>query len=143
MLTQAHIDLLLSENPLSLDACFQSIKTAESGGICLFVGTTRNKNKGKKVTHLDFESYGPMALKEMDRIAERAFAKWNLHKCCMHHREGHVPIGEIAVIIGASSKHRDDAFQACRFMIDELKKSVPIWKKEFAEDGSYWVNATP
>lgn len=136
-------DILLSDKPLSIDVCYQAVQDPACGGICLFVGTIRNHNKGKTVTHLDFESYAPMALKEMQRIAKKAVEEHSLHAASLHHRTGELGIGDIAVIIAVSSHHRAAAFAGCEQIIDELKEHVPIWKKEFLEDGSYWVNARP
>lgn len=136
-------DILLSANPLSIDTCYAAVQDPTCGGICLFVGTIRNHNKGKVVTHLNFESYAPMAEKEMRRIAEETVEQHGLHKVSLHHRTGELAIGDIAVIIAVSSHHRAAAFAGCEQVIDELKKHVPIWKKEFLEDGSYWVGARP
>lgn len=136
-------DIQLSATSLSIDAAYTMVQSPECGGICLFVGTIRNHNKGKAVTNLDFESYAPMAAKEMTRIAEKAKTEHNLHTVAVHHRVGELGIGDIAVIIAVSSHHRKAAFTACEQVIDELKEHVPIWKKEYLEDGSYWVNARP
>ncbi len=133
----------LSDQPLSIDDCYAAVQDPACGGICLFIGTIRNHNKGNTVTHLDFESYAPMALREMQRIADETQAKHGLQTVCLHHRVGKLAIGDIAVIIAVSSHHRVAAFAGCEEVIDELKKHVPIWKKEFLEDGSYWVNARP
>jgi len=136
-------DISISPTALSIDACYTAVRDPACGGICLFVGTIRNHNKGKTVTHLDFESYEPMAIKEMRRIADKAVEEHGLHKVAVHHRVGSLAIGDIAVIIAVSSHHRAAAFAGCEQVIDELKEHVPIWKKEFLEDGSYWVNARP
>jgi len=136
-------DVFLSSDPLSIDYAYQSVLDDSCGGNCLFVGTVRNHNKGKSVTHLDFDAYGPMALKEMKKIGERALDQFDIEKISIHHRTGHVAIKDIAVIIAVASHHRDAAFSACRFAIDQLKESVPIWKKEHLEDGSYWVGTRP
>ena len=137
--TNAHI----SENPLSIDTVYQEVLDESCGGICLFVGTVRNKNKGKDVTHLDFETYTPMALKEMNKIAEQAIEKFGVAHVSIFHRSGYVGIKDIAVIIAVSSIHRNACFEACQYAIDTLKETVPIWKKEHLEDGSYWVGARP
>jgi molybdopterin synthase catalytic subunit len=136
-------DIKISSTQLSIDECYQFVLDSSCGGNCIFVGTTRNHNKGKSVIYLDFDSYQGMAIKEMEKIANKAIEKYDLKKIAIHHRSGRVEIKDIAVIIAVSSGHRDDAFKACRFIIDALKESVPIWKKEFLEDGSYWVNAHP
>ena len=137
------INIFISENPLSIDAIYQNAIHESCGGICLFVGTVRNRNKEKTVTHLDFETYTPMALKEMNKIAEEAFKKFEINKISIIHRSGYVGIKDIAVIIAVSSVHRAACFEACQFAIDTLKETVPIWKKEHLEDGSYWVGARP
>lgn len=115
----------------------------QSGGIDVFIGTVRNSTKGKVVVRLDFEAYEPMALKEMEKIAAQAFEKWPVQKLLIHHRVGILAVGEIPVIIAVSCAHRDAAFEACRFVIDTLKQTVPIWKKEVFEDGEVWVAAHP
>ena len=113
------------------------------GGMDLFVGMVRNNANGKAVVKLVFEAYEVMAIKEMTRIAAAAKAQWPLSKIVMLHAVGEKAVGEPVVITGAASAHRDAAFAACRFLIDELKKTVPIWKKEFYEDSSIWVAAHP
>lgn len=115
----------------------------QSGGIDVFIGTVRDTTKGKKVIRLDFEAYEPMALKEMEKIATRASEKWPVQKLLIHHRVGTLAVGEIPVVIAVSCAHRDAAFEACRFVIDTLKQTVPIWKKEAFEDGEVWVAAHP
>ncbi len=137
------INVYISENPLSIDQVYQGAVNETCGGICLFIGTVRNRNKGKEVTHLDFETYTPMALKEMKKIAEQAIEKFGVKHVSIFHRSGYVGIKDIAVIIAVTSVHRDACFQACQYAIDTLKETVPIWKKEFLEDGSYWVGARP
>ena len=138
-----HIDIQISPDPLNIDDCYQFVLNEKCGGIDLFVGTVRRWNKGEEVTHLHFESYVAMALKEMEKIAKDAIVKFGLEKISIHHRIGKVELEGIAVIIAASSKHRKSAFEACEYAIDTLKDDVPIWKKEFLKDGSYWVNSRP
>ncbi len=138
-----NIDIKISDQTLSIDRCYDFILEESSGGNCIFVGTVRNKNKGESVTHLDFDTYDAMAEKEMHKIALLCVEKFELTRIAIHHRKGYVGIKEIAVIIAVSSGHRDACFKACRFAIDSLKETVPIWKKEHLEDGSYWVGARP
>ena len=99
--------------------------------------------KGKEVEQLDFSTYKPMAIKEMQKIADLALQKYPIEKIAIHHAEGMLQIGEVPVIIVTSSKHRNAAFEACQFAIDTLKETVPIWKKEHFSDGEVWVNAHP
>jgi len=115
----------------------------ESGGIDVFIGTVRNATKGKKVIRLEFESYEPMAIAEMEKIAKQAFENWPVQKILIHHRTGILEVGEVPVLIAVSAAHRAAAFDTCRYIIDTLKQTVPIWKKEFFEDGEVWVAAHP
>lgn len=115
----------------------------EAGGINIFLGTVRDETKGKKVIRLEFEAYEKMALSEMKKIADQMMERWPLHRVLIHHRTGVLKVGEIPVIIAVSSAHREAAFQACRFAIDTLKQTVPIWKKEVFENGEEWVAAHP
>ena len=141
--TDENIDVRLSPEPLSLDACRDFVAHPSCGGLCFFVGTIRDLNLGQTVTHLEFEAYAPMAIREMRKIAEAARERHDLHAVALHHRTGDLAIGDVAVIVAVSSVHRAPAFAGCEFVIDELKKHVPIWKKEFRPDGSHWINARP
>jgi len=109
-----------------------------AGAISLFVGTTRDHFDGKKVVRLEYEAYKPMALKEMRALVERARATWDIKKMLVWHRLGVVPVGEASVVIAVSAERRANAIRACEFGIEELKRTVPIWKKEVYEDGSVW-----
>ena len=109
----------------------------------MFIGTVRNITKGKTVLRLEFEAYEKMAITEMEKIAAQSLAKWPLQKLLIHHRTGALAVGEVPVIIAVSAAHRDAAFEACRYVIDTLKQTVPIWKKEIFEDGEVWVAAHP
>jgi molybdopterin synthase catalytic subunit len=133
----------ISSSTLNLQDCYGFVQDASCGGIALFVGTVRNSTKNKEVSLLDFSGYEPMAIKEMQKIADKALAKFNLHKIAIHHALGKLQIGDIPVIIAVSSAHRDAAFEACKFAIDTLKETVPIWKKEHFDDGEVWVNSHP
>lgn len=115
----------------------------QSGGIDVFIGTVRNITKGKPVIRLEFEAYEAMAIRQMQKICDEAFSKWPVQKVLIHHRTGTLQIGEIPVIIAVAAAHRAAAFDACRFIIDTLKETVPIWKKEIFEDGDVWVAAHP
>lgn len=137
------IEIQLKNQALSVADCTQKVQDDGAGAINLFVGTVRNATKGRKVLKLDFEAYKPMAINEMRKIADQAQKQWNAQKIVIHHRIGTLTIGEIAVIIAVSTPHRKASFEACQFCIDTLKQSVPIWKKEFFEDGEIWVAAHP
>ena len=141
--TEKNIEIILQEAPLELSKCQAFVESPSCGGIVHFIGTVRNHTKGRFVIKLDFEAYKPMAISEMHKIAEEAIKKFDIHKIAIHHRVGVLEIGEIPVIITVSSFHRSAAFEACQFSIDRLKETVPIWKKEYFEDGEVWVSATP
>ncbi|MEX0601953.1 MAG: molybdenum cofactor biosynthesis protein MoaE [Bacteroidota bacterium] len=126
----------LTPDPIDIPSLLTDVITPESGGIDVFVGTTRNHSNGRGVTRLEYEAFEPMALKEMEKIEHRARERWPLHNVAVIHRLGTVPVGEASVAIAVASAHRKDAFEACRFLIDELKKTVPIWKREHFADGT-------
>lgn len=138
---QSQIEVL--DSPLNVQFCIDWVMSPECGGIDVFIGTVRNATKGKRVLKLEFEAYKPMAIKEMNKLSSEAFKLWPLQKVLIHHRTGTLDIGEIPVIIAVAAAHRDAAFEACRYLIDNLKRTVPIWKKEFFEDGEVWVAAHP
>jgi molybdopterin synthase catalytic subunit len=129
--------------PLNIQACTGWIMSPDSGGIDVFIGTVRNATKGKAVLKLEFEAYNKMAINEIKKITKQAFDKWPVQKILVHHRTGTLQVGEIPVIIAVSAAHRAAAFDACRYIIDTLKQTVPIWKKEFFENGEVWVAAHP
>jgi molybdopterin synthase catalytic subunit len=128
---------------IDLNEAYAYLQSPVSGAVNLFVGTVRNHSHGKDVIKLVFEAYEAMALKEMHKIAEAAQSRWQLDKVAIIHAVGEKQPGEAVVITGASSVHRKASFEACQFLIDELKKTVPIWKHEFFKDNSVWVNAHP
>jgi molybdopterin synthase catalytic subunit len=122
---------------------FKELSHPKSGGICVFVGTVREFTKEEEVVSLEFETYEKMALKEMNKIATDAVVKWSLNKVIIRHAVGLKEVEVPVVVVGASSAHRDACFEACRYLIDTLKKTVPIWKKERFENKSVWVSAHP
>jgi len=137
------IDILITEETLLPQKATDFVTNELCGGIVTFVGTARKFTKEKEVLRLDFEAYEPMAIKEMRKIAERILKEFPAEKVAIHHRVGSVGLKEIAVVIAVACPHRKAAFQACEFAIDTLKQTVPIWKKEFFEDGEVWVSAFP
>ncbi|MCK5816223.1 MAG: molybdenum cofactor biosynthesis protein MoaE [Flavobacteriaceae bacterium] len=139
----SNISIKITSEKLNLQDCYDFVQDPSCGGIALFVGTVRNKTKNKEVTLLDFSTYEEMAIKEIEKIAKIALEKFDILKIAIHHAKGALKIGEIPVIISASSPHRNAAFDACQFAIDTLKETVPIWKKEHFADGEVWVNSTP
>lgn len=128
---------------IDLNEAHAYLQSPGAGGTALFIGTVRNKSGGKHVVKLSFEAYESLALKEMQRIALEAEHRWPVLKLLIIHATGDKLIGEPVVVTGVAAAHRDAAFEACRFLIDELKKKVPVWKHEFYNDHSVWVNAHP
>jgi len=110
-----------------------------AGAICTFTGIVRDNSRGKSVTGLDYEAYGEMALSEMRKIADEIAEKWPEARVAMAHRTGTLQIGDASVVVSVSCPHRAEAIAACKWGIDRLKESVPIWKKEHAADGTYWI----
>lgn len=138
-----NINIGITAAPLNIQECINWVILPESGGINVFIGTVRDATRGKKVVRLEFEAYESMATKEMQKIAEEVFVRWPVQRILVHHRTGSLEVGEIPVVISVSAAHRDAAFEACRYAIDTLKETVPIWKKEIFEDGEVWVAAHP
>jgi molybdopterin synthase catalytic subunit len=109
----------------------------------VFVGAVRDRARGREIRHLEYEAYPGMAEREMERIADEAAERWQGARVAIAHRTGRLEIGDVAVVVAAAAPHRAEAFAACRYAIDTLKERVPIWKKEFATDGEYWVDERP
>jgi molybdopterin synthase catalytic subunit len=129
----------VTNQPLDLQELVDFVTDAEAGAIATFIGTTRNNNEGRRVIALDYDAYPEMAEKELERIGADAKNKWPLCRMAIVHRIGPVQITQASVMIAVSSAHRDAAFAACRFAIEEIKKTVPIWKKELYEGGELWI----
>ncbi len=131
------------EGQIDFHEALDIVRSPRNGGLATFYGSTRNNSDGKPVQRLFYEAYEPMAVAKMEEIADEIYEKWEVADLAMVHRIGEVPIGEVSVFIAAGSAHRAEAFSACRFAIDTLKETVPIWKKEFFDDGDVWVGETP
>jgi molybdopterin synthase catalytic subunit len=135
----------IQTEPFSLDAEVERIKRSSSsiGGIVTFLGTTRDISRGAAVAKLEFEHYPGMAEKKLAGIQDRAIRQFGLIDATIIHRVGTMPVSENIVLIVTAAEHRNEAFQACRFCIDELKRITPIWKKETTPDGVVWVEEHP
>jgi len=131
--------IAVSGSALSVDDVLAAVRDSGFGGIVVFLGTVRDRSRGKRVTHLEYEAYAEMAETKMREIAQRLETKHGPLRLVMHHRVGDLAIGDIAVIVAAGAPHRDAAFTAARAAIDELKTVVPIWKKEHSDDGAVWI----
>jgi molybdopterin synthase catalytic subunit len=131
--------------PLPADAAIERVLAPAAGGIAVFLGTTRAQKSadGRDLMALDYEAYGQMALEQMRHLASEARQRWPIVKLALLHRTGRVPLAQPSVIIAVSTPHRSEAFEACRWLIDSLKKDVAIWKKEIWADGTgTWVHET-
>ena len=121
---------------IDVNSAVTAVTTTAAGAVDVFIGTTRDNSKGRKVLQLEYEAYTPMATKKMEMIEREAAERWEIQQIAMVHRVGIVPPGEASVVIAVSSAHRDEAFKACRYLIDRLKEVVPIWKREYFADGT-------
>lgn len=121
----------ITTEPLNIIDAIKYVSSPEYGAIATFIGTVRNENEGKKVTAIDYTAFKEMAEKEMQKIVDEACKKWKIGKIYLVHRVGKLLVREASIIIAVSSPHRAEAFEACRFIIETLKQTVPIWKKEY------------
>lgn len=129
----------LTHEPLERDALVAEVGHPSIGGIVVFEGVVRDHARGKQVRYLEYEAYEEMAEQQMRAIIEEARQRWGVERVAVAHRFGRLEIGEASVIIVVASAHRAEAFDACRYIIDTLKATVPIWKKEVATNGEEWV----
>jgi len=129
--------------PISTQQFASSIKAGEDGATIAFEGIVRNHSRGRRTLYLDYEAYEAMALNEMAKLARSALERFAIRDVRLVHRLGRLGIGETSVLIVVAAAHRAAAFEACRWLIDTLKKTVPIWKKEYFEDGAVWADGEP
>ncbi|MDP2935426.1 MAG: molybdenum cofactor biosynthesis protein MoaE [Dehalococcoidia bacterium] len=129
----------ITERELSVEEVEAKVRHPSCGAITIFVGTVRDVSKGRKVLYLEYEAYKEMAEKKLAEIGEEIKSRWGLERVAITHRVGRLALGEASVVIAVASPHRAEAFEACRYAIETLKKTVPIWKKEVWEDGEVWV----
>ncbi|HZU13168.1 MAG TPA: molybdenum cofactor biosynthesis protein MoaE [Chloroflexota bacterium] len=129
----------LTPGPLSPERCIEAVRQRGAGGIVTFIGTVRDVSEGRRVEFLEYEAYEPMAMDKIRQVVDEVRARWPVDGIALQHRVGRLEIGDDAVVVAVSCPHRAEAFEACRYAIDRLKEIVPIWKKEHAEDGSFWV----
>ncbi len=129
--------IALQAESLDVGTAMEFVTSADAGGICVFLGTTRAEAApdGRRLTALDYEAYAEMAKQQMRDLAGRAHQRWPIIRLALLHRVGRVPLGQPSVLIAISTPHRAEAFEACRWLIDTLKAEVTIWKKEIWDDG--------
>ena len=128
---------------IDAEGVIQTLKHPEDGAVVAFDGIVRNNTRGRRTLYLDYEAYDEMALQQMESLAEQAISHFKIRDVAIVHRLGRLEIGETSVLIVVASAHRAAAFDACRWIIDTLKKTVPIWKKEYFEDGAVWADGEP
>jgi MoaE-MoaD fusion protein len=133
----------ITRQRISTEQLVEEIKRPSDGAVAVFEGIVRNQSRGRRTLYLDYESYEEMALKQMEALAQRALGDFRIRDAKLIHRLGRLEIGETSVLIVVASEHRGAAFDACRWLIDTLKRTVPIWKKEYFEDGAVWAAGEP
>src|SRR5262245_35869506 len=129
--------------PIDVREMKGKLEHPEDGAAIFFEGVVRNNTRGRRTLYLDYEAYESMALSEMEKLAQASLERFKVRDVCLVHRLGRLEIGDTSVLIGVGSAHRAAAFEACRWLIDTLKKTVPIWKKEYFEDGAVWADGEP
>jgi molybdopterin synthase catalytic subunit len=129
----------ITTEPLDVGALIASVDASGIGAVASFVGLVRDHNQGRRVLHLEYDAYEPLARRGLERIREEAAERWPAVRLAIHHRIGRLAIGEASVAIVASSPHRADAFAACRYAIERIKQIVPIWKHEYFDGGDVWI----
>jgi molybdopterin synthase catalytic subunit len=133
----------ITRDPIAVQPLLKAVSRPDCGAIALFLGTTRDHHQGKKVVTLSYEAYEPMAVAALAAIEQAAIRRFDIKVCTIIHRLGEVPIIESSVMVAVAAAHREPAFEACRWAMDELKRTVPIWKKEhYDEGGEAWVEGT-
>ena len=129
----------VTTEPLDARRAESAVTHARAGAICTFTGIVRDTSRGRTVTHLEYEAFDEMATTQMRKIADEIADRWPEARVAMAHRTGRLEIGDASVVVSVSAPHRAEAIAACKWGIDRLKESVPIWKKEHAADGTYWI----
>lgn len=129
----------ISKRPINPQSVLSSVRSPDAGAVASFVGTVRNVSEGSEVTGMELESATDLAVSDLNRIVNEGSARFGVSSISVVHRVGKLKVGDIIVMIAVSAPHRSEAFGACEFIIDELKKSTPIWKKEFSGTRGHWV----
>ncbi len=137
----SHVSII--REPIDTAKIAAHLKCGDDGAAVVFEGVVRNQTRGRRTLYLDYEAYEDMALKNMEELAEQALKQFQIRDVALVHRLGRLGIGETSVLIVVASAHRAAAFDACRWLIDTLKRTVPIWKKEHFEDGAVWADGEP
>lgn len=130
----------ITRTPIDTEQVLKNLKRGEDGAALVFEGVVRNQTRGRSTLYLDYEAYEEMALQQMEELASRAVQQFQIRDVAIVHRLGRLEIGETSVLIAVASAHRAAAFDACRWLIDTVKRTVPIWKKEYFSDGAVWAD---
>lgn len=131
----------IGARPLSIDAAYRAVRRPDCGAVCLFAGTVRNLNEGKRVRRMRYSAFAEMAKRGFADIAASARKRWKVGAVWIAHRTGTLRIGDASVVIAVSSPHRAESFAACRFAIERLKRLAPIWKEEYYASGKAWISS--
>jgi len=140
---EEHVVVMLTRERIETDKLIAGAKRGEDGAVVVFDGIVRNHSRGRRTVHLDYEAYEEMAIRQMRTLGEKARERFGVRQVTMVHRLGRLEIGETSVLIVVASAHRSAAFEACRWLIDAIKQTVPIWKKETFADGAVWAPGEP
>jgi molybdopterin synthase catalytic subunit len=141
--TEPHPQIALVREPIDTSAIERAIKAGSDGAVCIFDGIVRDNTRGRQTLHLDYEAYEEMALRQMRLLRTEAIEHFGVRDIAIVHRLGRILVGETSIFIAVASAHRGAAFEACRWVIDTLKKTVPIWKREQFVDGAVWTDGEP
>lgn len=133
----------ITEKPIDVQKVIDTVSSLGAGAVNVFIGTVRSRAHDKNVVWLEYESYEAMTVAEIRKIIDEASHRWPLLGWAVSHRIGTLKPGEVSVVVAVSSPHRKESFEACQFIIDQVKEKAPIWKKEVFEDGEEWVSARP
>ena len=141
--SEADPNVLIVQEAIATESVLQQLKAGGDGAVCVFDGIVRNNTRGRQTLHLDYEAYEEMALRQMRQLRTDAIKRFGVREIAILHRLGRLTVGETSVLIAVASAHRGAAFDACRWVIDTLKKTVPIWKHEQFVDGAVWSDGEP
>ncbi len=137
------MQISITRERIDARALMERVKAGADGAVCVFDGIVRDNTRGRRTLHLDYEAYEEMALDQMKGLAAETVSRFGVRDVALVHRLGRLVVGETSVLVVVASAHRGAAFDACRWLIDTLKKTVPIWKKEQFEDGAVWADGEP
>ena len=133
--------ILITDEPMDPERTTSQVRKSSNGAVVTFLGVTRDTTDDRRVLHLEYEAYRPMADKKLAEIVREVSAEWPVEDVAIAHRVGRLEIGDISLVVAVASPHRRDAFAASQYVVDRIKQTVPIWKKEFFEGGEVWVES--